>query len=279
MAFTEANHQLPILVTGANGKTGRRVAQRLRALGRLVRGVSRSTEPRFDWEDRSTWPAVLQGTNAAYISFQPDLAVPGALDTVRAFFDMAVSLDVTRLVLLTGRGEVEAEDAERALQATNADWTILRASWFSQNFSENFLLEPILAGDVALPAGSAAEPFVDVDDIADVAVIALTQPGHSHQLYELTGPRALTFGEAVAEIAHASGRGVCYTSISPDEFRASLGAQLPPEWLELVIYLFTTVLDGRNTPVKDGVFRALGRAPTDFGDYVRRTAATGIWSA
>jgi len=266
------------LVIGANGKTGRRVAERLRVQGRQVREGSRSADPRFDWEERSTWEAALRGASAAYITYQPGLAVPGALVTVQAFFDQALALGVKKLVLLSGRGEEEAQDAERALQATNADWTILRASWFCQNFSENFLLDSILAGEVALPAGPAAEPFVDVEDIADVAVAALTQPGHVHQLYELTGPRALSCAQAVAEIARATKRDIRYVYISPEEFRATLQAQLPPDWVALVVYLFTTVLDGRNTPVTDGVNRALGRAPRDFADYVRRTASTGVWS-
>jgi len=182
MATNEGKKQELTLVLGANGKTGRRVAQRLRALGRPVREGARSTSPRFDWEDRCTWQAVLTGADAAYITYQPDLAAPGALATVRAFFEQALALGVKKLVLLSGRGEVEAQEAERALQATGADWTILRASWFCQNFSEGFVLDPILAGEVALPAGPVAEPFVDVDDIADVAVAALTQPGHVHQL-------------------------------------------------------------------------------------------------
>lgn len=268
------------LVLGGNGKTGRRVVERLRALGRAVRVGSRSARPAFDWEDRSTWAAALDGVEAVYVSYQPDLAVPGALATVQAFYAQALASGATRLVLLSGRGEEEAQQAERALQATRADWTILRASWFFQNFSEAFLLEPIQAGVVALPAADIGEPFVDVEDIAEVAVAALTQPGHVGQLYELTGPRAITFSQAVHEIAQATGRDIRFERITPEAFRAGLDeAQLPADVADLVLYLFTTVLDGRNLPLADGVQRALGRAPRDFADYVRRTAATGLWAA
>lgn len=268
----------PILVLGATGKTGRRVAERLQAAGRVVRIGSRSADPAFDWEDRATWGPALDGASAAYVAFQPDLAVPGALQTVTAFFAQAVAGGVSRLVLLSGRGEVEAEQAEQALIASGADWTILRASWFHQNFSESFFLEQILAGEVALPAGPAAEPFVDVEDIAEVAFAALTQPGHSSQLYELTGPRALNFTQAVAEIAAATGRDIAFVPVPPEDFRAGMAqAQVPDDVTALVIYLFTTVLDGRNTPLADGVRRALGRPPVDFADYARRTAATGVW--
>jgi uncharacterized protein YbjT (DUF2867 family) len=266
------------LVLGSNGKTGRRVADRLRSMGLPVRMGSRSANPRFDWDDRSTWAAALAGARSAYVSYQPDLAVPGALDTVSTFFAQAVASGVERLVLLSGRGEVEAEDAEKALQASGAGWTILRCSWFCQNFSESFLLESVLAGEVALPVSHVAEPFVDVEDIADAAVAALTQPGHSGQLYELTGPRAISFAQAVASIGQATARDIRFASVSPADFRAGLlAAHVPAPEVDLILYLFTTVLDGRNERVTDGVQRALGRPPRDFEGYVQRTAASGVW--
>jgi uncharacterized protein YbjT (DUF2867 family) len=200
------------------------------------------------------------------------------VETVRSFFAHAVDAGVKRLVFLSGRGEIEAEQAEQALQASGADWTILRCSFFSQNFSENFFLDPILAGEVALPVAPVGEPFVDAEDIADVAVAALTRPGHSGQLYELTGPRALTFADAIAEIARVTGRDIRYISISPDEYRAALlQAQVPQEVIELVLYLFGTLFDGRNTPVTDGIRRAVGGAPRDFSEYAQRAAASGVW--
>ncbi len=268
----------PILVTGATGKTGARIVARLRSAGRSVRIGSRSATPAFDWEDRSTWAAALDGVSAVYIAFQPDLAVPGALETVTAFFAQAVAGGVRRLVLLSGRGEVEAEQAEEALKTSGADWTILRASWFSQNFSEAAFLDAVLSGEVALPVGPVPEPFIDVEDIADVAVAALTEPGHSGRLYVLTGPRALTFEAATREIAAAAGRDIRFAAVPAEAYRAALiEFQQPPEVVDLVLYLLTTVLDGRNTPTADGVQQALGRPPRDFSDYVQRTAATGVW--
>ena len=221
---------------------------------------------------------MIDGVHCVYISFQPDLAVPGALETIQAFTDLAVKSGVRKLVLLSGRGEVEAEQAERVVQDSGIDWTILRASWFCQNFSEAHFLEPLLHGELALPVGQVAEPFIDAEDIAECAVAALTQPGHTGQLYELTGPRALTFAQAVTEIARSTGRNIEFVAVPPDAYRQAMEQdQLPPVLIDLVLYLFTTVLDGRNTPVADGVQRALGRPARDFGDYVRRTAATGIW--
>jgi uncharacterized protein YbjT (DUF2867 family) len=213
-----------------------------------------------------------------YVSFQPDIAVPGALETVRAFTSLAIERGVDKIVLLSGRGEPEALEAERALQATPADWTILRASWFNQNFSENFFLDPIRAGEFAMPGNLAAEPFVDVEDIADIAAAALTSSAHSRKLYELTGPQALSFAEAVQDIALATGRAITFIPVSMDEYRVEMiRQQLPTNVVDLVMHLFATVLDGRNTPTANGVQQALGRPPRSFSDYVRRTAATGVW--
>jgi len=271
----------PTLVLGGNGKTGRRVAERLWQAGHPVRIGSRSGAPPFDWENRETWSGALEGTSAAYVSFQPDLAVPGALDIVTAFFAQAMEQGVRRMVLLSGRGEQEAEQAEEALKASGADWTILRASWFQQNFSESVFLDAILAGEVALPVGPVPEPFVDVEDIADIAFAALTDSErHVGQLYEITGPRALTFADAIGRIADETGRDIRFVPVAAEDYRGELIRLGVPEVdTNLVVYLLTTVLDGRNTPVADGVQRALGREPADFSDYVRRTTAAGVWRA
>jgi uncharacterized protein YbjT (DUF2867 family) len=271
--------QRPILVLPGNGKTGSRVAARLRARGLPVRIGSRSGAPPFDWYDRITWAPALRGTSAAYIAYYPDLGVEGSTDAIRTFARLALDAGVRRLVLLSGRGEVEAERAERALQDSGADWTILRCSWFMQNFSEEFMLDHVLAGEVALPAGDVPTPFVDADDIADVAVAALTEPGHSRRLYELTGPRALTFAEAVAEIGRASGRDVQYVPITVGEFaEGAAAAGLPADVVALLRYLFSEVLVEENSSVTNGVRDALGRAPRDFAEYARDVAASGVWT-
>jgi uncharacterized protein YbjT (DUF2867 family) len=268
------------LVLGGTGKTGRRVVERLRALDRPVRVGSRSADPRFDWEDRSTWAPAVRGARAAYISFYPDVAVEGAAETVGAFAQIAVDAGVRRLVLLSGRGEQEAERAEQVVRAVDPTVTIVRATWFAQNFSEGYMLDDVLAGVVTLPVDGMPEPFVDVDDIADVAVAALTEDGHEGEVYEVTGPRALTFAEAVAEIAAASGRPVRFEQCSASEYAAELTRQgVPQEVVALLGYIFGEVLDGRNAQPTDGVSRALGRPPRDFRDFARDAAAAGAWRA
>jgi uncharacterized protein YbjT (DUF2867 family) len=268
----------PILVTGGTGKIGRRVVQRLGERRLPVRVGSRSRKPAFDWENPETWAGALYGVESVLISYYPDLAVPGAMGTVRSFADLAVLAGVRRLVLVSGRGEEEAQRAERVVQEAGAEWTIVRCAWFSQNFSESYLLEPVINGEVVVPAGDVAEPFVDADDIAEVAVAALTEDGQAGELYELTGPRLLTFAEAVAEIGEATGREIRYVPVSVDEYAAALdGAGVPAEYVSLMTYIFSEVLDGRNAHLTDGVQRALGREPRDFGDYARETATAGVW--
>ena len=270
--------QRSILVIGSSGKTGRRVVARLSERNVPFRLGSRQATPTFDWSQPQSWAPALHGARAAYLTYAPDLAVPGAVDAVRTVTDLAAAAGVEHIVLLSGRGEAEAEAAGTAVQASGIPWTILRCAWFAQNFSENFFLDAVLQGEVVLPVGQVAEPFIDAEDIAEVAVAALTEPGHKGRLYELTGPRLLTFPEAVREIAAATGRALTFHSIPPEDYCAALAAAgVAPELIWLVEYLFTTVLDGRNATVTRGVEEALGRPPRDFAEYARRTAASGAW--
>ncbi len=267
------------LVLGGTGKTGRRVVERLTARGLPVRIGSRSGEPPFEWENRATWAPALDGVGSVYLTYYPDLAVPGAVEAVSSFAEQAVQSGVRRLALLSGRGEPEAERAEQAVRESGADLTILRSTWFMQNFSEDYMLEHVLSGEIRLPAGDVPTPFLDVDDIADVAVAALTEDGHVGQLYELTGPRSLTFAEVAAEISAAAGREIRYVPVSLEEHASeAVGQGVPPEVVDLLTYLFNEVVDGRNANTTDGVQRALGREPRDFTEYARAAAATGIWN-
>ncbi|MGI9315810.1 MAG: NmrA family NAD(P)-binding protein [bacterium] len=273
------NHT-PILIIGKNGKTGARVNQRLQALGYETRPVSRSTTPSFDWEHPETWRPALEGTRSAYVTYQPDLAVPNAEQDIKEFLRIATDVGLEHIVLLSGRGEDGAHRAEEAVKASGISWNIVRASWFAQNFSESFMLDGILAGELVLPAGDIIEPFIDVDDIADVAVAVLTETGHRNELFEVTGPRALTFEQCIEEISDAIGRPVKYTRVSVDAYIEALSRQGAPEDMQwLLRELFTTVLDGRNSNVMPGVEKALGRSPTDFKVYLQKAVESGVWNS
>ena len=266
-----------ILVIGSTGKTGKRVADQLEARGIPVRHGSRSADVPFDWEDRQTWTPALAGVDKVYITYYPDLAVPGSIDAIRELSKMADEAGVRRLVLLSGRNEVEAERAEDVIKESGLQWTIVRCAFFAQNFNEGAWLDEVLAGTVALPVDHVQEPFVDVDDIADVVVAALTNDRHVGQLYELTGPRLLSFRDAVTEIAAAAGRDITFVSVPIDDYTAMLTEHgLPQDFIWLLSHLFTEVL-GSKAHLADGVQRALGREPKDFTDYARETAATGVW--
>jgi uncharacterized protein YbjT (DUF2867 family) len=267
-----------IAVIGGRGKTGGRVMERLRLRGVPAYAASRSTDPGFDWTDRASWPGALAGATAAYVTYQPDLAVPRAADDIAAFAAIAADCGLEHVVLLSGRGEEGAVASEARLRRAPIDHTVLRASWFAQNFSEGAFLDGILAGELALPAGAVPEPFVSVDDVADVAVAALTDPAHRNRTWELTGPRLLTFAEAVAEIAEASGRDIRYLTVPAGPFLAGMRrAGLDEEAVWLLEDLFTRTLDGRNARVEPDIERILGRPAEDFADHARRVAAGGAW--
>jgi len=268
----------PILVIGATGKTGSRIARQLEVQGYNVRRGSRNAEIPFDWEHAATWAPALDGITAAYISYFPDLAFPGAVDKIEALCKVAKTAGLKRMVLLSGRGEHHARLGEEVIRTSGIDFTLVRAAWFAQNFSEGYLRDPVLSGVVAMPGGDVREPIVDVADIADVAVSALTEDGHSGQLYEVTGPRLLTFAEMADELATATGRPVRYVPITFDEFHDGM-VQIGGEFIaDVFTGIARETLDGRNSYLTDGVERALGRSPLDFADYARTAAAAGAWS-
>ncbi|MFD9909785.1 NAD(P)H-binding protein [Streptomyces sp. NPDC059063] len=268
------------LVLGATGKTGRRIVPRLRAAGHTVRAASRSGETRFDWSDRTTWAPALSGVTALY------LVTPAEPDPVTDFVAQAAAAGVRRFVVLSGRGaDVYGESflpamarAERAVKEAGVDWTVIRPNNFAQNFDEDLFHAPLIAGRLALPVGTAPEPFIDVDDIADVAVALLTQDGHTHRVYELSGPRALSYGDAVAEIAAASGREMRFDALTPEQYVAELTAEgVPTAVAQELSAIFTFASEGHLSPLTTGVHDVLGRAPKDFSEYVKSAMANGAW--
>ncbi|WP_415948994.1 NAD(P)H-binding protein [Streptomyces sp. KLOTTS4A1] len=275
----QTNSNRTVLVTQATGRTGRIVAEAAERAGLRVRRGSRSAPVPFDWTDRSTWDAALDGVDAAYLAHYFDIGAPGTAEDIAALAAKAVGKGVRRLVLLSARGEPQAAPAERALRESGAEWTIVQAAWFMQNFSEGELFEGVRAtGELAFPAGEVLEPFVDVRDIADVVVAALSEDRHIGRSYDLTGPRLLSFRTAVSEINEAAGREIPYIPVPARAFGEILAETGTEEGaVAFLVELFETMLDGHNAQLTDGVRQALGRAPRDFGEFVREHAAAGTW--
>jgi uncharacterized protein YbjT (DUF2867 family) len=271
-----------IVVTGGTGKVGRRVVRRLRDTGHDVLAVSRSTDPSLDWDDPSTFPPVLAGAEAVFVGYAPDIAFPAAAAALAGLADAAVAAGARRFVVLSGRGEPEAEPAERAVcdvaAAVGGECTVLRCAWFAQNFSEHFLLDGVLDGVVALPAGSVREPFVDLDDVADVAVDALLGAPWSGRTLDLTGPELLSFADVATVLTRAIGRPVAYVPCTVHEYvEGAVAAGAPRDEIEPLADLFARVLDGHNSTVSPDLGAVLGRAPGRFADYVARTVRSGVW--
>ena len=278
---TVRTKSMTVLVTGATGRTGSRVAEAARAAGLTVRAGSRAQDPRFDWTDPSTWADALRGADAAYLAYPTDVGSPEATESVGALAREAVALGVRRLVLLSARGEERALATEEALTTSGADWTVVRAAWFAQNFSEGPLVEGMLHGELVFPAGEVQEPFIDVRDIADVVVAALTSGDrYVGQHLTVSGARLLSFREAVAEIARATGGELTYVPVTAREYGDTLaGFGVPAQEVDLLVEVFEGLLDGRNAHLSDGVRQVLGREPRDFTEFVREAAAAGAWKA
>ncbi|MGN7788002.1 NmrA family NAD(P)-binding protein [Niabella sp. 22666] len=267
-----------ILVTGYTGKTGSRVYTALMNNHADVRGVSRNSVIPFDWYHEDTWAHALAGIDKVYITFQPDLAVPGATDIIQRFVQACRMAGIQYLVLLSGRGEPEAEACEQLIIKSGIDWTIVRCSFFMQNFSEGFWADGIISGELVLPEVATSEAFVDADDIAAVVVESLTDDRHKGKLYELSGPELLTFNEAVAKITNASGRNIQLIQVPLEAYIAVLREhQVPEEIIALIGYLFTTTLDGRNASVKEDISQVLDRPAGNFDNYVQNTLTAGLW--
>ena len=269
-----------IVLIGGFGKTGGRIAERLQARDVAFRSASRSTQPAFDWTDRAGWAAALAGARTAYVAYQPDLAVPSASDDIGALAAAALEAGIEHVVLLSGRGEDSAIASEERLKASGLVYTVLRGSWFNQNFSEGVFLDGILAGELVLPADKVREPFLDLDDVADAAVEVLLNPVHRNKTYEMTGPQLLTFADAVAEISAATGREIAYTSVPLDDFLEGMRqAGLPEDMLWLMAELFTNTLDGRNESIHRDIEQLIGRPARTFSSFAREIATTNTWSA
>lgn len=269
-----------ILVIGGTGKTGRRVVEQLKNKGIEPRIGSRNASPSFDWDDKNTWVNALAGIERMYVTYYPDLAVPGAKEAIESLTYLAKDLGVKKMVLLSGKGESEAEACENIVMNSGIDYTIVRASWFNQNWSESFFLQPILSGEVALPMSDVLIPFVDANDIAEVAATVLLEDSYNGEIIEVTGPELITFKDAVRLISKTSNRSLNFYDISLEQYIQGMKQlQVPGDMVWLIEYLFSHVLTNpKNQLVVNDIERVLGRKAKSFSEYAHETAKTEIWN-
>lgn len=269
-----------ILIIGGTGKTGRRVVEQLQKKGIQPRIGSRQATPSFDWDDKNTWIESLKGIEKMYITYYPDLAVPGAKETIESLTYLAKELGVKKIVLLSGKGEVEAEACEAIVKNSGVDYTIVRASWFNQNWSESFFLDPILSGEVALPMSNVLIPFVDANDIAEVAATVLLDNDYNGKTIEVTGPELITFKDIIHTISTVTNRNLNFHEITLEQYIEGMRQmQLPEDVIWLIEYLFSNVLTNpNNQKISNDIEQVLGRKARTFLEYARETAETEVWS-
>lgn len=269
-----------ILVIGGTGKTGRRVVEQLKNKGIKPRIGSRNATPGFDWNDKSTWVKSLEGIERMYVTYYPDLAIPGAKEAIQSLTTLAKELGVKKVVLLSGKGEVEAEACEQIVANSGLEYTIVRASWFNQNWSESFFLDPILSGNVALPMSDVLIPYVDADDIAEVATEVLLNDNFNGEIIEVTGPELITFKDIVTTIGKVSKRELNFFPITLEQYVDGMRQmQLPEDVIWLIEYLFSHVLTNPNNQlISHDIERVLGRKATSFTKYAEETVKTGVWN-
>lgn len=270
-----------ILVIGGTGKTGRRVVEQLQNKGIEPRIGSRYSSPSFDWDNKDTWVDALNGIEKMYVTYYPDLAVPGAKEAIESLTHLAIELGVEKMVLLSGKGETEAEACEKIVMDSGINYTIVRASWFNQNWSESFFLDPILSGEVALPMSDVLIPFVDVNDIAEVAATVLLDDSYNGDIVEVTGPELINFKDIITMIAKASNRSLNFHDITLQQYVEGMKQmQVPSDVVWLIEYLFSHVLTNpKNQLVVNDIERVLGRKAKSFLAYAEETAKTGIWNS
>lgn len=261
-----------ILIIGGTGKTGRRIVEQLQKKGIQPRIGSRQATPSFDWDDKNTWIESLKGIEKMYITYYPDLAVPGAKEAIESLTYLAKELGVKKIVLLSGKGEVEAEACEAIVKNSGVDYTIVRASWFNQNWSESFFLDPILSGEVALPMSNVLIPFVDANDIAEVAATVLLDNNYNGKTIEVTGPELITFKDIIHTISTVTNRNLSFHEITLQQYIEGMRQmQLPEDVIWLIEYLFSNVLTNpNNQKISNDIEQVLGRKARTFWNTLKK---------
>lgn len=276
-----------VLVTGATGKTGSRVVDLLRARGLTARAATRTPQIpgqiRFDWTDPDSFAPALDGVRAVYMVAPTGVAEP--LAAMRPFIDRAITAGVDRLVLLSSsmieEGGPVMGTVHGYLRANAPGWSVLRPSWFMQNFSEAQHLDTIRReGRIYSATGDGRVPFIDAGDIAAVAVAALANPAFANGELILTGPATLDYDALARLISVAAGREVEHHRLSTTDLAARLGEiGIPDAFAHILAQMDAAIAGGAEDRVTGAVVDVTGRQPKTFAafaeDNVAGWAATG----
>lgn len=267
-----------ILVTGATGTVGGEVVRQLKGqdanirLGlRQTKKISGADTVTFDYTNRDTFKEALSGCEKLFLVAPPSRQ---NFDALGDLLEVAHQMGVQHIVGATGMGadrfsETTAGLFDSLVRQSPVSWTILRPNWFMQNFFTYFRSEIISKGEIFLPAADATTSFVDVRDIASVAVTALLSNKHRDQAFTLTGGESLSHREVASVLSQHLLRPVVYRSATEDGYSASLRSQgFEERDINEMLRLFEVVRQGEHAPVHDDIERLLERPPHTFHQFV-----------
>ena len=261
-----------VLVTGASGTTGSRVASRLAARGIAVRAASRSSEVKFDWYDPDTHAAALAGVDRMYLV--PPVRDPDPQAVMLPFLDLARAAGVRRAVLLsnslTSAGDGMTGIVHKAIADTFEEWAVLRPGWFMQNVIGAHAQAACIraTATIATSAGDGRAAFIDAGDIAAVAVEALLAPVPLNTDLILTGPESLSYDQVAAILTETSGRTITHNRLDPADEPAYYEAIGVPEYsAKFLVGMDWVVGAGMEDRTTDTVERVTGTPPRSFRDF------------
>ncbi|MFC3749715.1 ergot alkaloid biosynthesis protein [Paenibacillus sp. GCM10012306] len=277
-----------ILITGGRGKTGTRIAERLEQRGysyittlRNAQAITDSTsEVHFDWYDNSTFLPALKEIERVYLV--APVGDPEPIKVMKPFIELALEKGVKRFVLLSSASVSENGPVfgpvHRLLKKQAPEWTVLRPSYFMQNFTEGQHPATISREDrIISAAGQGKIGFVTAEDIAEVAVRALVDD-HAHNTeHIITGPDSLSHDEVSQIISYVTGRLIKHTSIADHELtRGWLALGLGEEYAEFMTELDHRIREeGSEDIITDTVLKVTGRAPMSFKEFAK--AHANVW--
>ncbi|WP_067893553.1 NmrA family NAD(P)-binding protein [Nocardia vaccinii] len=263
------------LVIGATGTTGSRTTAQLTAAGHRVKAASRRATPfpgaepvLFDWYDPATHTGALDGIDRVYLI--PPVGESDPTAVMLAFLQRARTGGVRRAVLLSSSAIPEGGPAvgtvHQALPDLFEQWAVLRPSWFMQNFTGTHAHAHSIRedGTIWTATDTGRVGFIDAEDIAAVAVHALTDRTAPNTDLVLTGPEALSYDDVAAIVTEVTGRPVAHRRLSYEQLRDRLTALVPLEFAAMLAGMDRAIAEGAEDRVTDTVQRLTGRPPRGF---------------